>query len=162
MKMDVGLKMIVLVFLLAAALSAQTENPFASVETFDPQRDPSADLKVAVNYAEANNKRIILDVGGEWCIWCHRLDSFIQSHERIKNLIDQNFVWVKINYSKENKNEKFLSAYPEIPGFPHLLVLEKDGSFLHSQDTGVLEEDKDYSEEKIFTFLNEWLPKREK
>lgn len=157
--MSIGLKMIVLVFLLAAALSAQTENPFASIESFDPQRDPSVDLKMAVNYAESSNKRIILDVGGEWCVWCHRLDAFIKSHDKIKNLIEQSFVWLKINYSKENKNEKFLSVYPEIPGFPHLLVLEKDGSFLHSQDTGVLEQDKDYSEAKILSFLKEWTIK---
>jgi thioredoxin-related protein len=155
-------KIAALIFVLTISIFSQTENPFVSLDKFDPQRDPSGDLKLAVNFAEPNNKRIILDVGGEWCIWCHRLDAFIQSHERIKNLIDQNFVWAKINYSKENKNEKFLSAYPEIPGFPHLFVLEKDGSFLHSQDTGVLEQDKDYSEEKILTFLNEWLPKREK
>lgn len=155
-------KIAAFIFVLTISIFSQTENPFVSLDKFDPQRDPSADLKLAVNFAEPNNKRIILDVGGEWCIWCHRLDSFIQSHERIKNLIDQNFVWVKINYSKENKNEKFLSSYPEIPGFPHLFVLEKDGSFLHSQDTGVLEQEKDYSEEKILTFLNEWLPKREK
>lgn len=155
-------KIAAFIFVLTISIFSQTENPFVSLDNFDPQRDPSTDLKLAVNFAEPNNKRIILDVGGEWCIWCHRLDAFIQSHERIKNLIDQNFVWVKINYSKENKNEKFLSAYPEIPGFPHLFVLEKDGSFLHSQDTGVLEQDKDYSEEKILTFLNEWLPKREK
>lgn len=155
-------KIAAFIFVLTFSIYSQTENPFVSLANFDPQRDPSADLKSAVNYAEANNKRIILDIGGEWCIWCHRLDAFINSHDKIKNLIEQNFVWVKINYSKENKNEKFLSAYPEIPGFPHLFVLEKDGSFLQSQDTGVLEQDKDYSEEKILTFLNKWLPEREK
>lgn len=159
MNTDYISKIAAFIIVCAVSLFAQSENNFVSLDKFDPQRDPSADLKLAVNFAEQNNKRIILDVGGEWCIWCHRLDAFIQSHDRIKNLIDQNFVWVKINYSKENKNEKFLSAYPEIPGFPHLFVLEKDGSFLHSQDTGVLEQDKDYSEQKILTFLNEWLPK---
>jgi len=152
-------KIAAFIFVLTITIFSQTENPFVSLDKFDPQRDPSGDLKLAVNFAEPNNKRIILDVGGEWCIWCHRLDAFIQSHEQIKNLIDQNFVWVKINYSKENKNEKFLSAYPEIPGFPHLFILEKDGSFLHSQDTGVLEQDKDYSEDKIMSFLKEWTIK---
>ena len=39
-------------------------------EKFDPARNPSDDLKAAIETASKENKRIILDVGGEWCGWC--------------------------------------------------------------------------------------------
>jgi len=127
-----------------------------STEKFDPARNPFDDLKTAVELATKSNKRIILDVGGEWCIWCHRIDAFMHNTEEIKSLLDKNFIILKINFSKENKNEKFLSQYPAIEGYPHFFVLDTDGKFLHSQNTGELEKEKDYDKEKFVAFLNKW------
>jgi hypothetical protein len=69
---------------------------------------------------------------------------------------------VKINFSDENKNEPLLSRYPPVAGYPHIFVLDKDGKFLHSQDTGKLEEGKSYNLDKFMAFLKEWVvPERE-
>jgi thioredoxin-related protein len=151
---------IILTFLflfLAILTQAQTFEPMTK---FNPVRNPEEDLKMAIDYAKATNKRIILDVGGEWCIWCHRIDDFMNKTEEVKSLLDKYFVIVKINYSKENKNEKFLSQYPAIEGYPHFFVLEGNGKLLHSQNTGELEKDKDYDKDKFLSFLNNWLPQK--
>ena len=132
------------------SLFAQTE------KLFDPTEDPFEDLKVTVDEATKLNKRIILDVGGDWCVWCHRIDTFMHSTEEIESLLNEHFIILKINFSKENKNEKFLSQYPAIEGYPHFFVLEKDGSLLHSQNTGELEKDKDYDKDKFVAFLKKW------
>ena len=145
---------LILFFLIASfGMLAQTED---AVEKFDPTRNPFDDLKTAVEKAEQSNKRIILDVGGEWCIWCHRIDAFMHNTKDIKSLIDDNFIFVKVNYSKENKNEEFLSKYPKVEGYPHFFVLDKKGKLLHSQNTGDLEKDKDYDKEKFIAFLKKW------
>lgn len=120
---------------------------------FDPTRNPAEDLKTAVVQAKKQHKKIILDVGGEWCIWCHRIDEFILSHKDIKDYIEKNFIVVKVNYSKEVKNEEFLSKYPKVPGYPHIFVLDSKGKLLHSQDTGDLEKDKSYDADKFMKFL---------
>lgn len=134
------------------SLFAQTE------KLFDPTKDPFEDWKVTVDEATKLNKRIILDVGGDWCVWCHRIDTFMHSTEEIESLLNEHFIILKINFSKENKNENFLSQYPAIEGYPHFFVLEKDGSLLHSQNTGELEKDKDYDKDKFVTFLEKWKP----
>lgn len=144
-----------IVFLFAVNLFAQTEK---KEKLFDPAADPFEDLKVTIQEANNSNKRIILDVGGDWCVWCHRIDAFMNSSEEIKSLLEMNYLILKVNFSKENKNEKFLSQFPAIEGYPHFFVLEKDGVLLHSQNTGELEKDKDYSKEKFIAFLNKWKP----
>jgi len=141
------------------SIFAQDQN-YEEEKKFDPNRNPEADLKVAIEYAKSTNKRIILDVGGEWWIWCHRVDAFIENNKEIKSLIEKNFIVLKINYSKENKNEEFLSKYPEVEGYPHFFVLDKNGKLLHSQNTGELEKDKDYDAEKFIAFLKKWGPVR--
>lgn len=63
-----------------------------------------------------------------------------------------------MNYSPDNKNEPLLEKYPEISGYPHIFVLESDGSLLHSQDTEKLEEGKGYNKKVFLEFLNRWKP----
>ena len=153
------LSVVILLLLFFSEFSfPQSETSYEPVTEFDPLRDPAKDVKEAVEEAKRTNKRIILDVGGDWCIWCHRLDAFIESNNEIKTFLNKNFIVVKINFSKENNNEKFLSKYPEIQGYPHFFVLEKDGKLLHSQNTGELEQDKGYSYEKMMAFLKTWAP----
>ncbi len=158
MKKSLLLSLIVLVFVSLA--NAQTEMPKSSAPKFDPKRDPFADLKVSVEDAQKSGKRILLDVGGEWCIWCHRLDSFLEANPELLKYMHDNFVVQKVNWSPDNKNEKFLSQYPKVPGYPHIFILENDGKFLFSKNTGELEKEKSYDDEKIMTFLKEWTPKK--
>lgn len=154
-------KYFLMLFLISISLTfAQSNVDGKSREKFDPNRDPLMDLKNAQVEAKKVNKRIILDVGGEWCIWCHRLDSFIESSEEIKNYLHKNFIVVKVNYSEENKNEKFLSRFSKIEGYPHLFVLNNKGKELHSQNTGLLEKEKSYDADKIMKFLEKWSLKK--
>lgn len=127
-------------------------------EKFDPKRDPAADLAKAVQVATKENKRIILDVGGEWCGWCHKLDEFFRTNQEAAALLKAHYVVVKVNFSPENRNEAFLSKYPEIKGYPHLFVLEKTGKLLHSQDTGLLETGPAHDPAKVIPFLKKWVP----
>lgn len=126
--------------------------------SFDPLRDPAGDLESAKVEAMRGGKRIMLDVGGEWCSWCHLLDKFIEGDAEIRSFRDANYVWMKVNYSEENENKPFLSAYPGIKGYPHLFVLDADGKLLHSQFTGELEKGKGYDRAKFFDFMKAWAP----
>lgn len=141
---------------LIAANSVATEHG----DKFDPKRDAAKDIHDAAAEAKLTGKRVLLDVGGEWCIWCHRLDTLFAAHPDLNAFLHEHFVVVKVNYSKENKNETLLSHYPKIPGYPHFFVLETDGSLLCSQDTGELESGKGHDPGKVMAFLKKWVPPR--
>ena len=125
---------------------------------FDPARDPVADLETAKVEAQRGGKRIILDVGGEWCSWCHLLDAFMEGDSELRRFRDGNYVWMKVNYSEENENAEFLARFPEIKAYPHLFVLDAEGQLLHSQFTGDLEKGKGYDRAKFDAFLKAWAP----
>lgn len=137
-------------------LSAQGFSQETARVKFDPSRNPAKDLKAAEKQAKHEKKRILLDVGGEWCPWCHKLDEFIEANQDIKSAMNDAFVVLKINYSKENKNEEFLGAFPKVPGYPHYFVLDAKGKLVHSQDTGALEDGKSYSHDKLLEFFKTW------
>jgi len=109
--------------------------------------------------AHITGKRIIVDVGGDWCSYCCQMDEFFQQYSDLAQLRDDNFVTVAVFYSSENKNENFLSRYPKVEGIPHFFVLEKDGSLLHSQHVLDLRSSGAYDPGKMKDFLIKWAPR---
>jgi len=141
----------------SAPLRARAPEPTSALAgPFDPSRDSAQDLEAAKAEARRSGRRILLDVGGNWCPWCHRLHGFWDANKDLKAQRDKAFVFVLVNFSKENPNTAFLAQFPEVPGYPHLFVLDADGKLLQSQDTGELEEGKGYSASKISAFLTKW------
>jgi thioredoxin-related protein len=132
---------------------------YVPVVEYDPKRDAAADIKDAVAYAAKTHRRVLVEIGGKWCIWCTYLDKFFDKNATLRDFRDQNYVMVKVNFSPENKNEKVISQYGGAPGYPHIVVLDSDGKMLHAQDTSKLEEGRGYSVAAITHFLEDWKPK---
>ena len=134
------------------------EKKYVPVATYDPARDAEKDIQDALSEAQRTRKRVLLEVGGEWCTWCHIMDDFFKRHPELLAFRERNFVMVEINFSKENENKQVLARYPAIPGYPHLFVLDSNGTLLHSQDTSELEEGRSYNLQKLWSFLKQWAP----
>ena len=138
----------------------ETSKSTVHIEKFDPSRDAAKDIKDAIKEATKTHKRIVLDVGGEWCIWCHRLDTLFIKNPGLYKYMSEHFVYLKVNMSKENRNKEVLSKFPPIPGYPHWFVLDSDGKLLKSESSGEFEEGKGHSPKKVIAFLKEWTLKK--
>lgn len=130
--------------------------PAVEHKKFDPKADAAKDITLGIAKAKAEGKKVLLDVGGEWCGWCHKLDALFSTNSEIAEILAKKYVIVKVNFSPENKNEAVLSKYPKINGYPHLFVLDADGKLLHSQDTGLLESGPNHDPAKVIEFLKKW------
>jgi thiol:disulfide interchange protein len=133
---------------------------FYTVDHYDESRDPEADLVKTIDRASKENKRVMIQVGGDWCGWCSKMSEFIETETAVRDLMSENYVLMKVTYTNNQPNEAFLSKYPKIKGYPHLFVLDNDGTLLHSQDTAELEEGSGYSSANFAKFLTTWQPKR--
>lgn len=129
------------------------------VTRYDPDRDPFEDLQAAASVAQAENKRIILVVGGNWCLPCIKVARFWAETESIRERLISNFVVVKVNFGPLNHNERFLSQFPEIIGFPHIFVLDSNGKAtlppVEGTGFGL------FDEELFPHYLDRWAPGRE-
>jgi len=143
----------------APATVAPKAQPKAESGPFDPTRDAAKDLEGAKAVAKQSGRRILLDVGGNWCSWCRLMDKWFTEHAAVREARDKAFVVVPVNFSSENKNEAFLGQYPKIDGYPHFFVLDADGKLLRDQSTGDLEEAHGYSEAKMTAFIAAWSGK---
>lgn len=145
-----------LFFLAGDAKSARSGQTRGGPTKYDPKRDAEKDIQNAVAEARRTGKRILLEVGGEWCSWCHIMDDYFEQNPKLLDFREKHFILVKINFSRENENKRLLSRYPTIPGYPHIFVLDISGKLIHSQDTSQLESGRSYDLEKFFSFLTKW------
>ena len=147
---------------LEAKKKAAAEEKAKLPKPYNDKENAEAKIAELVKQAQVENKNIILQAGGNWCIWCLRFNQFVQTTPELKNVVDENYLYYHLNYSPENKNEKVFAKYDNPGakfGYPVFVVLDKNGKMIHTQDSAVLEEGKGYSIEKVKAFFQEWAPK---
>lgn len=161
----------VLLFLLAASVGAGPnaraqlqKTPLPPPQRIDPQLyRPDAvaqdDINRALVKAVRENKRILLDFGGNWCIDCHFLENAFRL-PRIAPLLKANFVLVHVDVGRFDKNLELARRYHVDleKGVPSLAVLSARGAVLYA--TGDFERARVLSEEDVIAFLEKWKPPR--
>jgi thioredoxin-related protein len=151
--------MITLIFTLSACGEKEQPLPEFS-KVYSATSDAESDLNYAVSLATQQNKRILMLVGGDWCIWCRSFDKFINTTKpEIGEYLHDNFVLLKVYYGRENYNQKFFSGFPKIIATPHFFVLESNGTTLLSQGSAEFEKGTSYDMLKVMSFLQKWTKK---
>ena len=149
---------LIAVFMLAsfpAMTASELELPQYST-VYDAKRDPYADTKAALKLARETDRKLLIEVGGDWCSWCHILDRFLKEHNNVASRLHKTFVLLKVNVSDANNNAKFMATLPPARGYPHIYIADSSGVVLHSQDTAQFIENKKYSEQQFMEFLDYW------
>lgn len=154
-----------MVFLIA--LHAKAQDNFKKV--YDEDVNPMLQIDAALKKAKTEGKFVVCQVGGNWCPWCLRFADFITKDAGISKVIEDNFVYIHVNYNPHKKADGMQAQwasqtmkrlhYPSRFGFPVLVVLDADGNVIHTQDSSFLEEGKGYNQEKVMRFFNCWTPK---
>jgi thiol:disulfide interchange protein len=123
----------------------------------DDTADPKADIAAALKQAAAENKRVILDFGGDWCGDCQVLDIYFHQAPNA-DLVDKNFIIVHVNIGHMDKHVDIAEKYgiPLTKGVPALAVIDAHDKLLYSQKTGEFENMRHMDADSVTGFLNRW------
>lgn len=125
---------------------------------YDPAANAEKDLEYTIMVAKSQNKHVLIQAGGNWCVWCYRFEDFVKKDSAIHAVIEKNYIVYHLNWSKENENKKIFAKYgfPQRFGFPVFIILNTKGERIHTQNSEYLEEGKTYSVAKVKAFLEMW------
>lgn len=155
------MKRTILSLFMLLAMSVMTASAQAQ-RFYDEQADQIAQIDSAVQVAKVQDKYVICQVGGNWCKWCRWFGKFVKDDADIAKVINDNFVYVHINYSKgtDPKTRRAMERLknPGRFGFPVLVILDGDGNVIHIQSSVYLEEGEGYNKERVLDFLQHWTP----
>ncbi|WP_339720351.1 thioredoxin family protein [uncultured Paraglaciecola sp.] len=85
-------------------------------------------LEQALQLAKSTDKLVLADMSAIWCPSCRKLDQQVFSDTRVKDRLNQHFVYARIEYDSE-AGKSFMQDY-QVTGFPTLLVLNSQGEKL--------------------------------
>lgn len=163
------MKKILMLAVLAASLSLTMSAQTTLKKVYNEDIDPMAQIDQALVKAKAEGKFVVCQVGGNWCPWCLKFADFIEKDTAISRLIDENFVYIHVNYNprKSQGEEKLAQGRALMKrlhnagrfGYPVFVVLDEQGQVLHLQDSGLLEEGESYNQQKVMSFFKNWTPK---
>ena len=85
---------------LALTLNAQTLRPkVEQKKVYNEDINPIEQIDQAIVKSKSEGKFVICQVGGNWCPWCLRFADFITNDTTISKVIDENFVYIHVNYN---------------------------------------------------------------
>lgn len=148
--------------IIEAKKKAAAEEKAKLPKPYHPEENAEAKIAELIKQAKKENKNIMIQAGGNWCIWCLRFNNFVNDTPELKTIVDKNYLYYHLNFSPENKNEKIFAQYGnpgDKYGYPVFIVLDKTGKMIHVQNSEVLEDGKGYSLDKTKAFFQEWSPK---
>lgn len=117
----------------AALIQKAKEDMVNLAKPYNEKEDAQAQINQLVQQAKKEGKNVFVQAGGNWCIWCLRFNDFVQNNPSLKQIVDENFIYYHLNYSKENKNEAVFDKYAPNGkefGFPFFIVINQNGEVL--------------------------------
>jgi thiol-disulfide isomerase/thioredoxin len=145
---------------LAAAPPPSGEEPAQQAKRvlYDEGADARADIAAALARAKANNRRVLLQWGANWCGWCYKLDDCFTKDRDVRRKLLYEYDVVHVDVGKVDKNQDLAKRYGADlagGGLPYLTVLDGAGEVLANQETGSLEEGKLHDPKKVLAFLEQ-------
>ena len=103
---------------------------------YDEKANASAAVDKALARAKANGKRVLIDMGGNWCGDCRILAATLELPE-MKAFVNKNFEMVSVDVGRFDKNLQVPARYgitTRLEGVPAILIVDpKTGQQLVSK-----------------------------
>lgn len=125
-------------------------------DIYNESLDGTKQIDEAVALAQKEHKRVLLQFGANWCVWCHRLHNLCESDKNIAETLKANYVVALVDVNNGHNGELIKKYDAERDGLPFIVILDGDGKHLETKNTSELEEGDHHSPAKVMAFLNEW------
>lgn len=107
--------------------------------------------------AAQQNKKVLVDVYTDWCVWCKKMDKEVYTDGQIGKIIAKDFIAVKFNpegeevvtMNNEHLNGSLFTQAMGISGYPSTLIFGADGKPITKIDG--FQESKEFA--TLLTFI---------
>lgn len=139
--------------LAAAELVPDKLDVAAEPAIYDEQADAQALFDQALTRAREQHKRVLVTIGGNWCVWCHKLHMLMRRDPAIAARLERSYVELRLDSAAHEAVVGRLAPDPK-DGVPFLFVLAATGEVLARQETGSLELGPRHDPAKVLAFLD--------
>ena len=132
--------------------------PVVTMTPYDEKANADAQVNAAFARAKKDNKRVLIDLGGNWCTDCIVLANVMALPE-IKTFVDAHYEVVSVNVGRYDKNlqiQKRFGLDKRLEGVPSLLIANPDGTLVNKGHTAALIDARSMTPQGIANWLAQW------
>jgi len=134
---------------------AQLETPLPV--PYDDQANADAALAATIAKAKKSGKRVLIDLGGNWCTDCRILAAVMELPE-LKAFVAKHYEVVEIDVGHMNRNMQIPAKYgiTKLVGVPTVLIVEPDGKLINATNSADLADARSMNPQGIANWLAKW------
>jgi thiol-disulfide isomerase/thioredoxin len=141
-------------------IASLADLPIVERTPYDANANADAAVDAAFARAKANHKRVLIDMGGNWCGDCVVLANLMQLPE-MKRFMTAHFEIVSVDIGRYDKNLQIPGRFGAVDklkngGVPSLIIAESDGTFVNNMDVSALEDARHMTPQSIADWLARW------
>ena len=128
---------------------------------YDESADAQAQVSQALAKAKANNKQVMIVFGANWCGDCKMLDGEFRK-PALKTMLDANYVVVKVDVNRFNKNLDVVKAYGDVikKGIPSIVIATPANQLVYATNGGELADARKMGETGVAEFFRELVARK--
>src|SRR3954462_12298093 len=125
-------------FAAAPKLSITTfqQLPVVLTQPYDEGANADAAVSAAFARAQKSHKRVMIDLGGNWCVDCIVLANFMKLPE-MQRFMAAHYELVAVDVGRFNRNLQIPARFgvtKKLEGVPALLIVTPDGKLINDKD----------------------------
>lgn len=105
----------------------ETMWPEKKVAIFDNWEN---NLETAIKYSKESNKKIFIDITGDFCSICKLIEKNIISDKKVSEYLEKTFINLKINSCVNKDDYETLRSKFQIMGVPTLLIIDSESNLI--------------------------------
>jgi thiol-disulfide isomerase/thioredoxin len=124
---------------------------------YDVNADAKAEVDAALVRAKAEGKRVIVDLGGNWCGDC-RVFAAVMDLPEVKKYVDAHYEVVLVNVGRYDTNLEIPARFglDKLHAAPTTLIVSPDGKLINTDDTVALQDARTMTPQAVVDWLAHW------
>lgn len=118
------------------SIASLQQLPIVTMRPYDEKADANAQVDCAFAKAKKSGKRVLIDLGGNWCPDCIVLANFLQLPE-MRRFMDAHYEVAMVDVGRFDRNLQVPARFgfkTRLKGVPTLLIATPDGKLINRDD----------------------------
>jgi len=125
---------------------------------YDASADANADVNAAFARARAGHKRVLIDLGGNWCADC-RILAAVMALPEVRSFLDAHYIIVDVDVGHFDRNLQIPARFgitKRLEGVPSILVADPDGTLVDKGHVSALADARSMTPQALADWLALW------
>ena len=140
---------------LKSPIAVMEQLPVVLMQPYDENANANKAVAAAFERAKKSHKRVLIDLGGNWCVDCVVLANFVEQPS-VKKFVAARYEWVAVDVGRFDRNLQVPARFGltnRLTGVPTIIVADADGKQLNKNDVFVLADARSMTPQAVADYL---------